>query len=179
MARGLTDKQKAFVAEYLVDLNATQAAVRAGYSAKTAYSTGQENLKKPEIQDAIQQAQCHREKRTLVTQDRVVAELAKIAFGDARDVMRWGPGGVVLVPSDILTDDQAASVAEVSESTTKDGGSIKLKRHDKVKALELLGRHLGMWNDKLDISGKLERIGSMTDAELDAEIAAMEALRKP
>lgn len=71
----LTPKQQLFVDEYLIDLNATQAAIRAGYSEKTAYSIGDENLKKPEIKKAIEQAQQERQKRTLVTQDDVIRGL--------------------------------------------------------------------------------------------------------
>ena len=81
----LTKKQKAFIQEYLVDLNATQAAIRAGYSKKTAYSIGQENLSKPEIQQALQEAQKRREKRTEVTQDYVIAKLREIVAKDASD----------------------------------------------------------------------------------------------
>lgn len=85
MARKLTPKQKAFVSEYLIDLNATQAAVRAGYSKKTAGAIGGENLEKPEIQEAIQKATYKRSERTEITQDKVIAEIAKYAFKDASD----------------------------------------------------------------------------------------------
>lgn len=71
----LTPKQQRFVDEYLIDLNATQAAIRAGYSEKTAYSIGDENLKKPDIKKAIEKAQQERQKRTLVTQDDVIRGL--------------------------------------------------------------------------------------------------------
>ncbi|EGW50294.1 hypothetical protein HMPREF1022_02667 [Desulfovibrio sp. 6_1_46AFAA] len=155
MARKLTDKQAAFVAEYLVDLNATQAAIRAGYSERTAYRIGAELLQKTSVAEAIAAGQAKRAQRVEITADRVVAELAKIAFADPRDLMEWGPDGVKLKASADLTEEQAASVAEVSETTTKDGGSLKLKKHDKVKALELLGRHMGMFKDKVEneISG--------------------------
>lgn len=89
-------KQRRFVEEYLVDLNATQAAIRAGYSRKTAASIGEENLRKPEIQAAIKAAMTARQERTEITQDRVIAELAKIAFGDSRNVMSRGSSGVEL-----------------------------------------------------------------------------------
>lgn len=149
MARDkLTPKQRLFVAEYLVDLNATQAAIRAGYSRKTAFSIGVENLKKPLVQNAIHAALKDREKRTQVTQDKVIAEIAKVAFGDMREVMSWGPDGVRLKPSSEIPDDAAAFVAEVSETTTETGGSLKLKTNDKLRALELLGRHFGMFKDK-------------------------------
>ena len=157
-ARKLTPKQAEFVRQYLVDLNATQAAIRAGYSEKTAYRIGAELLQKTSVAEAIATAQAKREQRTEITADRVVSELAKIAFADPRELMEWGPEGVKLKDSAELTEEQAASVAEVSETTTKDGGSLRLKKHDKVKALELLGRHLGMFTDKVknEISGGLE-----------------------
>ena len=152
----LTAKQKAFVAEYLIDLNATQAAIRAGYAEKTAYSQGQRLLKHVEIQAAIQKAQANREKRTEITQDRVLAELAKLGFSDMRQFTAWGPGGVGLKSSDELTDEEAACVAEVSETVTQAGGTVRFKLHDKKGALELLARHLGMLNDKLAIIGEVQ-----------------------
>lgn len=144
----LTDKQRKFVSEYLVDLNATQAAIRAGYSAKTADRIGPELLGKTCVREAVEAAQKRREKRTEITQDRVLNELARVAFGNSRAVMSWGPGGLVLRNSDELTEDEAALVSEVRETTTKDGGSMALKTHDKMKALELLGKHLGMFDKK-------------------------------
>ena len=82
----LTEKQKRFVEEYLVDLNATQAAIRAGYKEKTARSIGAENLTKPDIQKAISKAIDERSKRTEVTQDKVIEEIAKNAFKQASDL---------------------------------------------------------------------------------------------
>ena len=156
----MTNKQKLFVEEYLVDLNATQAAIRAGYSAKTAYSQGQRLLKNDEVQARIAELQAERASRTEVTMDRVVLELSRIAFSDARKVFRWGPDGVTLIDSDDLSDDDAATIAEVSETTSESGGTIRGKRYDKVKALELLGRHLGMFTDnvKLDVNITAEDI---------------------
>lgn len=151
MARNeLTLKQKRFVAEYLIDLNATQAAIRAGYSSKNADKIGSELLGKTRVAEAIQKALARRAAKVEVTQERVVEELARVAFGDLRGVSTWGPDGVSLKPSDELTDEQSAAISEVVETVTKDGGSVRIKRHDKVKALELLGRHLGMFVDKLD-----------------------------
>ncbi len=140
--RNLTPRQARFVDEYLVDLNATQAAARAGYSDP---GKGRQLVTKSNVAAAIAARIQARQARTEVTQDNVIRELARIAFGDRRDLMEWGPDGVRLIPSDQLTADQAAQVAEVSETVTLAGGSIKLKAHDKVKALELLGRYLGMF----------------------------------
>lgn len=158
MASKPTPRQAEFVRQYLVDMNAAAAARRAGYSEKTADRTAAALMENPGVRAAITAALKMREQRAGITQDRVIAELAKIAFGSARGVMEWGPDGLTLKSSGELTEDQAASVAEVSESTTKTGSSLKIKRHDKVKALELLGRHLGMFTDKVknEISGGLE-----------------------
>ncbi|MDL2267163.1 terminase small subunit [Desulfovibrio sp. OttesenSCG-928-G15] len=152
----LSKKQAVFVQEYLIDLNATQAAIRAGYSKKRADAIGHENLRKPEIAEAVRKAMEARNERTEISQDRVLEELACLAFGDLRDAVSWGPDGVVLKSSDTLTPEQAAAISEVSETVTKDGGSTRIKRHDKGKALELLMRHMGMLNDKLNLSGQID-----------------------
>lgn len=149
--RGLTPKQKRFVEEYLIDLNATAAARRAGYSVKTADRIGPELLGKTCVSNAIEAAKAKRSARTEITQDRVLKELARIAFLDPRKVFKWGPGGVTLLPSEGLTEDDAAAISEVSESTSESGGSIKGKLLDKLKALELLGKHLGMFTDKVQM----------------------------
>ncbi len=146
----LNERQARFVAEYLVDLNATQAAVRAGYSARTAYSAGERLLRNVEVAAAIAEAQAARGRRTEATADRVVLELARVAFGDPRRVMSWGPGGVRLRPSAELADEEAAIVAEVGETTTKEGGSLRVKTVDKLGALRLLGQHLGMFGARAD-----------------------------
>ena len=157
MAKGLSEKQATFVQEYLVDLNATQAAIRAGYSEKSAARYAVEMLNKTHVAEAIRSAMDARNQRVEISQDRILEELACIAFGDVRDVAEWTEaGGVKLKDSDSLTPAQAAAISEVSETTTKDGGNRRIKRHDKVKALELLMRHKGMLNDKLNLSGELD-----------------------
>ena len=127
----LTPKQARFVDEYLIDLNATQASIRAGYSAKTACWIGPQLLGKTHVAQLIAERVKAREQRTEITQDRVIAELAKIAFGDQRSLMQWGPTGVKLIDSTTLTPEQSAMVSEVSESVTASGGTLKLKTHDK------------------------------------------------
>ncbi|WP_269497811.1 terminase small subunit [Castellaniella sp. S9] len=162
----LTAKQRRFVEEYLIDLNATQAAVRAGYSKKTAASIGEENLRKPEISKAVQAAQAERSKRTEITQDMVLKELAKIGFADIRKVVRWGNTeirlndgadeglveiyhGLALTAADEIDDDTAAAIAEISQG--KEG--LKVKFHDKKGALVDIGRHLGMFKDRIEHTG--------------------------
>lgn len=153
----LTEKQKRFVEEYLVDLNAAQAAIRAGYSEHTAKEMGYENLTKPYIQEAVSVAQAERSKRTEITQDRVLQELAKIGFADIRNVVSWNSTPVSeedgslsypveLINSAEVDDDTAAAISEVS--LTAQG--IKVKMIDKKGALDSIGKHLGMFTDRVD-----------------------------
>lgn len=149
----LTEKQQRFVDEYLIDLNATQAAIRAGYSVDSARDIGCENLTKPNIQSSIAKAMAERSKRTGVNQDRIVEELAKIAFVNIADVVDTDDCTVLQNAS---SDDLACiESVKVKEFPTKDGGigtEREVKLASKMKALELLGKHLGMWNDKLDVN---------------------------
>ena len=132
----LTDKQKKFIDEYLVDLNATQAAIRAGYKEKAAYRTGAENLRKPQIQEEIQKRMEERQKRTEITQDMVLQELAAIAFARATDYVSVMGGMVQVKDTDQLSDSQIAAIAGIKE--TQNG--IEVKLGSKEKTLELLGR---------------------------------------
>jgi phage terminase small subunit len=145
----MTRKQKRFVEEYLIDLNATQAAIRAGYSPKTAVKIGHQILDK--TRHLVDAALAARSVRTGVSADRVVRELARVAFADPRAVFEWGPGGVRPRASSELSEDDAAIIAAVEETTSETGGSIKIKLCDKLKALEMLSRHLGMFKDKLEV----------------------------
>ncbi len=170
----LTAKQQAFIKHYLVSLNASKAAIKAGYSSKYVNRSATQLLANPKIQAAIREEMAKRSERIEVTQDQVVAELAKVAFGDPRAVMEWGPEGVVMKASSELNDTDAAQVAEVSESVTKEGGSQRIKLHDKLKALELLGKHLGMFTDKFSLQGNME-VRHGTDPELEKLIEDSEA----
>lgn len=169
----LTPKQKLFVQEYLVDLNATQAASRAGYSEKTAAVIGAENLIKPNIMAAIEKAMRDREHRTEITQDKVLAELAKVAFSNGTDFAKvvtqkkkesvWDyktqgyverdtvEQSVELFDTDKLSPEKKAAIAGIKEG--KHG--IEVISCDKVKALELIGKHLGMFKDKVEVSGQV------------------------
>ncbi len=149
----MTKKQKRFIEEYLIDLNATQAAIRAGYSPDTAYSIGNENLKKPEIKSHIDKAMAERSKRTGVNADRVVMELAKIAFVNADDVIDFK---TATVKEGALPEDLAAIQSVKVKTFGEDGLEREIKMADKIKTLELLGRHLGMFKDKVEVSGTLE-----------------------
>ena len=145
IANGLSPKQQRFVEEYLIDLNATQAAIRAGYSAHTAQRIGSENLSKPLIQDALAARQVALADANAVTPARVIDELAHVGFASMADYMRWGSDGVRLRDCATLTPAQCRVVAEISETTTEHGGTIRLKLHNKLTALEKLGERLGLW----------------------------------
>jgi len=142
-----------FVKEYLVDLNATQAAIRAGYSAKTAYSIGHENLKKPEIAEAIAEARKAIEEKLDITVDMIVRELAKLGFSNMLDYTRITDDGLLAADLSNLTPDRAAAITEVTcESVPIPGGTeggvvtkTKIKLADKRAALVELGKHLGMF----------------------------------
>lgn len=145
----MTKKQKRFCEEYLIDLNATQAAIRAGYSPETAYSIGQENLKKPEMRARIDKAMAERSKRTGVNADRVVRELAKIAFVNTADVINAEDA---TLKKDAADEDLAAIQAVKVKTFGEDGLEREIKMADKLKALELLGKHLGLFEDRLKIA---------------------------
>lgn len=149
----MTKKQKRFIEEYLIDLNATQAAIRAGYSPDTAKSIGSENLTKPDIQARIAKAMAERSRRTGVNADRVVMELAKIAFVNANDVI---DAETATLKPDAALEDTAAIQSVKVKTFGEDGLEREIKMADKLKALELLGKHLGMFKDKVELSGSLE-----------------------
>ncbi len=147
----LTLKQQRFVDEYLIDLNATQASIRAGYSVKTAKEQGSQNLTKLNIQQAISEKMAERSRRTGVNQDRVVLELAKIAFVKMTDIVD-NQGKI----KSTATEDDLACIESMKykESESETGSSVEreVKISPKLKALELLGKHLGMWNDRMDVN---------------------------
>lgn len=137
--------------EYLVDLNATAAARRAGYSTKTADRIGPELLGKTCVSQAIQEAQKARQERTEITQDMVIRECARLAFFDVRKM--FDKNGKPLDISQLDDDTAAALVGlDVQDVVDSDGDYVgyvkKYKMADKIKALELLGRHLGIWEPK-------------------------------
>lgn len=144
--RGLSVLEVRFAEEYLLDLNAKQAAIRAGYSPKGADVAGCRLLSRERVAEKIRELNAERSKRTGITADRVVKELAIVAFADIGDLADWGPDGVKLKPSKDVSPDARRAVAEVSESRTAKGGvHRRIKQHDKVAALIKLGEHFGLW----------------------------------
>lgn len=163
-ARELTPRQARFAVEYLVDLNATQAAIRAGYAKANADVVGPQLLGKTWVADEIRRQQAERAARTEVTIDRVIRELARVAFNDARayfderhDMKAIGD----------LGEDQGAALAGVEVDALFDGRgddrmlvghTRKLKFWPKVPALELLGRHLGAFKENKPLGAVTVRI---------------------
>lgn len=147
----LTAKQRKFCEEYLIDLNATQAAIRAGYSPKTARFIANENLTKPNIQSRIQRVMAERSKRTGINQDRIVLELAKIAFANIFDCLQIKNNHVELFDTADIPPDARAAIKEIKQSNY----GISLTLYDKIRALELLGRHLGMFTSNIQVSGNI------------------------
>lgn len=150
----MTDKQIRFCEEYLIDLNATQAAIRAGYSPKTASEQSSRLLTNVKIRARIDEGIAEQSRRTGINADRVVRELARVGLVNPADVINTDK---VTIKRDASRDDTAAiATVKVKVSDSEQGSSIEreIKFHDKNKALELLGRHLGMFNDKLNITGE-------------------------
>ena len=145
----MTDKKKRFVEEYLIDLNQTQSAIRAGYSPLSAKDTATRLMKDKEIKKAIAQAMAKRSVRTGISQDRVLEELAKIAFVNPSDLLDFQNGG--LLKTATREDTACISSVKIKEYCGENGsGSEKeIGMYNKLKALELLGKHLGMFDDRL------------------------------
>jgi phage terminase small subunit len=152
--RKLPPKQQRFIEEYLIDLNATQAAIRAGYSEKSAYAKGCEL--KVQLSSIIAEAQEARSERTEITQDRVLQEEACLAFSDPRKF--YDQEGNLLAPHE-LPEEVARSIASFEVIALKGGGTTyKYRTWDKGKSLERIGRHLGIFNDKLKLGVSLEDV---------------------
>jgi phage terminase small subunit len=151
MAReNLTPKQERFVEEYCCDLNATQSAIRAGYSERTARAQGAENLTKPDIQKAISRRAKELQDAVGLTPERAAAELARLALADMGHYASWGPDGVKMVPSKHLPEGSTAAVAEVTEHIGKDGArTVRFKLHDKGAALD---RWLKFWQWRHEVN---------------------------
>lgn len=170
----MTPKQQRFVEEYLVDLNATQAAIRAGYSEKTARQIAEENLSKPDIAAAIKKETEALSERTHITQEQVLKEFARIGFADIRNLMEWDEESATFIPSSKLSDDIAATVSSVKTKKRtvylKEGDpettiEMEIRTYDKVQALTQIGRRLGMFTDKTDVTSGGKPIGELMDEE--------------
>lgn len=162
----LTPKQEAFCREYLIDLNATQAAIRAGYSKASADKIGAQLLGKTRIRDAISAAQSDRASRTEIDADRVMKEISHAAFFDIGDVLDFtaDDGTARLKPVNTIPASARRAIASVKvrryvEKGAGDGEArqvevTELKFCDKLSALEKLGKHLGLFPNRHEVTGK-------------------------
>ena len=174
-ANGLTPKQARFVAEYLKDLNGTQAAIRAGYSKRTASSIATEYLRKPALAAEIARKRAKMAEKLEITAERIAAELALIGFANMQDYMRAGPDGDPYLDFSKLTRAQAAALAEVTVEDFKDGRGedardvrrVKFKLADKRAALVDLGKHLGMFVERHEV-GEPGEFGRLSTDEIRA-----------
>lgn len=144
MREELSTQESVFVFEYLTDFNHRRAAQAAGIDP----NRGQRLRQTPRVRAAITEALNARQARLEITADVVAEELIKIAFSDIRQAVAWNKDEVIILDSDMLDDATAAAISEVS--MTKDG--IKIKFHDKRAALVDVGKHLGMFKDKIEHS---------------------------
>lgn len=148
----LTAKQKRFCDEYLIDLNATQAAIRAGYSPKTACEQASRLLANVKVQDEIAIEMAERSKRTGINQDRVLMEIAKMAFVNIDDVIDLDTAKVKRTAA----KEDLACIQSVKIKPTEFGTEREIKLCDKKSNLELLGKHLGMFKDKVELEADME-----------------------
>lgn len=163
----LTGKQEMFCQEYLVDLNATQSAIRAGYSKRTAGVIGLENLTKPLIREKILQLIEERRNKIKLSQERVIEELVSVAFLDIREL--FDHNGSLLNVKD-FPENISRALAGIDLIASSDGtvSTKKIRLLDKIRALELLGKHLGMFVEKFDVKHSGAVIQELT--QIDSSI---------
>jgi phage terminase small subunit len=180
--RDLTDKQRLFVAEYLLDLNGAKAAVRAGYAPRTARFIACENLTKPNIRAAIDRALAERQGRVQVDADRVLLELTFLAFSDLGQVLDFAGDRPNLKPPSLIPESARRALASVKVRRYLEGAGdlarevevVEFRLHPKVEALRDLAKHLGLLREGHDVnlSGAANDV-HLTDAERDRTIAAV------
>lgn len=164
----LTEKQQRFADEYLIDLNATQAAIRAGYSAKSAEQQGSTLLRNPKVSAYIDERMAALSRRTGVNQERIIRELARVAFLDPTQLVNMDSAELL----DSASADDRAAIASVKVKTMSGDTEMierEVKFADKLKALELLGKRYGMWVDRQQLEGAVgvqivDDIGGEPDA---------------
>lgn len=173
----LKPKQKLFVSEYLNCWNATKAAENAGYSKKTARFIGCENLSKPHIQAEIEKAIQRRLTRIDISQDKLAQFWAAIVFASPDDLCNEGPDGEwVPKPFEELPPHIKQGIQKVSKYFADDGsGRTTYELLDKMKASELLGKHLGMFIERKEV-GRPGDFNNLTDEELDRRIAEQDRI---
>lgn len=185
----LNDKVIRFCEEFIIDLNGKQAAIRAGYSSKTAHVQASRLLSYAKVQEKIAELQQLRSKRTEITADMVLKELAYVGFAKITDFLKVSETSIEVEREDPIADDEDGlpivtekrffKMVEIFETdkmppeaipaiaSIKQGvKGIEVKLHDKVKSLELIGRHLGMFPTHVDVTSKGESIAKTPTMQL-------------
>lgn len=144
----MTPRRQLFVEHYAGSWNATQSAMNAGYSAKTAYSQGQQLLKKVVIQEALAKEVKRMRTENAITVDRVLEEYRRIAFAQTTDMVTVKGGWVTIADTDDLTVEQKAAISEIHQM--KEGG-VKVRFHSKIAALEALGKYFALFTERVEI----------------------------
>jgi phage terminase small subunit len=178
-------RERMFVSEYLVDLNATQAAVRAGYSPRSAPHHAHRVLNRPRVKAAIEAAMAARERKLEITAEQVLREIALLGFANVMDYFTPQADGTACVDLSRLTRGQAAAITEVTVEEFVSGRGaagrevkrVKVKLADKSRNLELVGKHLGMFARKPGEENANGEKGNGGDVELSDEERAQEILR--
>lgn len=167
----MTDAQKIFCDEYLIDFNATRAykvAYKRCKKDETANVNSSKLLRNTKVKEYIKERMDERQKRTEITQDMVLNELAAIAFASATDFARVKNGSVVIDDTDELEEKVKKAIVGIKEG--KNG--IEVSMANKMQALELLGRHLGMFKDKLELSRPTSEITDEIDKYIQGKMKA-------
>ena len=144
ITKGLTQKQRRFIDEYIISGNATQAAIKAGYSKKTARKIGQENLTKPDIRQYIDQRMAEKESALIACQDEVLKYLTSVMRGESQS-------------TEIVVEGLGDGISEAREIQKRPS------EKDRLKAAELLGKRYSMFKDKVEVSGIQEEISKLDD----------------
>lgn len=179
-AEGLTDRERAFVEQYIVDLNPTEAAVRAsiGKTRKSSTEVASRLRKKPIVAAAISRLMSE---RAGVSGAGVINEIARLAFSKATDFARVVNGALIVTDTDELSEDQKAAIAEISETVGEGGRTVRVKLHDKLTALDKLAKVLSLYKERVEISGpngsaiQIETTIADVRAKLDDKMARLRA----
>jgi phage terminase small subunit len=162
VANQRSDQYRIFIDEYTTCWNLKKAAIKAGYDPKNATQTGYGILNRPEVRAEVERIIAEREESNKVHRLMIIEQLQKIATSDVKDFMTWNEDGTAFLNPDLVDGEIIAELniddskhismdGEVNQKTKK-----KLKLHDKMKALELLGKHVGLWNENYNVNLKAQ-----------------------
>ena len=169
MAKKLSEKKRVFVEGYIVSLNGAKAARDAGYPEKTAAVRASQLLTEPDVREYIDKLLAARSKRTQISADRVLEELARVAFLDPRSIMNTDESGNVSFKStEEMTLDDAACIKEITQDAS---GNTSVKLHDKLSALEKIGKHLKLFTDVTETKFDLTQMGRVMVRSGDKVVA--------